>query len=352
MAELFDSYKFLDKPHGSRLRCAIGGSFVLHALFLACVLYVPTVRSMLHIVGIFADAEYVSEDYKRIAIRERDQVIFLSSPDGKFHYPPGYFSKGALVQHNSQSIAEAKPTPTPLPVKQPKTRPTPKPSPSPLPTPEATPAIAQNNQQIASAAPSPTPTPEDQQKAEQDLNKIAEENKTKRFPKINSKPFKDLLAKGKEMKDKGELDLNGTIQVTIEADRNEDGTLSNVVVVPVAASDKNMKELVKEFVQALSASRALVVLEGTRHLRLKLNLDEKTVFISVVTEVESEERAAQMARGYGGMLFVERWRRSGKNEAAIFNNTNISAQGKLVTVKFQMSRKAAGEMIAKQVPSG
>ncbi len=168
---------------------------------------------------------------------------------------------------------------------------------------------------------------------------------------VNKKPFLDLLAKANQMKESGELDLSGTITMTVEAKRNLDGTLYDVVIED-AAGDKKLRALAKEFIAALSASTALSFLEETRHLRLKLNLNQQSLTGEVDTEVDTEQRAAELKKGYSGMIALARFARRGKDDGALLNSTTVSSSGKQVTVRFTMEREAAKKLLVKQLPSG
>lgn len=231
-------------------------------------------------------------------------------------------------------------------------RPKPKPTPQPTPTASPSPTIARTTAgeaQVASdAAATPPPLDPETEKA---LNEQATESKIKRPKMVNKKPFLDLLAKANQMKESGELDLSGSITMTVEADRNPDGTLYNVFIDD-AKGDKKLKALATEFVAALSASTALSFLEDTRHLRLKLNLNQQSLTGEVDTQVDSEQRAAELKKGYSGMIALARFARRGKDDGALLNNTTVSSSGKQVTVRFTMEREAATKLLVKQLPSG
>lgn len=359
MAELFQNFEIHRAPHfRPRLVRLVAGSCVLHAIFVATLLYVPAAQRMFHLAGMFSGADYVEEDYTAGTIRERAQIIQISNPD-KLYYPPGYFSQNAAPE--PEMIAEVRPTPTPIkPKPTPKPKPSPKPSPSATPTPVPTPSVAAEVAEVAKngaveVEPKPALT-EEEQKAKEDqakketLDKMAAQNKTKLPPKINSKPYKDLLAKYNQKWVDGKLDLSGTIQVTLEADRNEDGTLSNMVMTGGSASDPVLKELAKEVVQALSASRALAFLEGAERLRMTLTLDAKKLSVSADTALDTDQRAKDMANVYTAGIIYQRWKTGGKDEAAVWKSTSVAAKGNTVTVKFEMPRDTAGELLAKQLP--
>ncbi|MDT4896134.1 MAG: hypothetical protein QOH25_1211 [Acidobacteriota bacterium] len=335
MAELFADFEINKTPRWRRLVRLTGISFILHALFFAAIIYVPVLREAFHIGSKFSDAEYVDEDYEKINIRE---AVMLNAGE-KFQYPPGYFND----QFNNPApeiIVQPTPFPTPQPTPQPTSTPTPSPIPSP--SPQATASPATGDQTVAG-----TTTEEG---ADKDLDKVAEQNKVKRPKTINKRPFVDLLVKYNELKDKGELDLSGPVEMTIEADRNADGTLSNVLVTR-KSGDPKLIEATKDFVAALSASGALDFLEGTDHLTLTLKLDAVAVSVSASTEATSAAEAQQKATGYNALLFLGAVARSGRDEATIMKNTKVTASGKQITISFNLPRSAIGDMLKKQIPA-
>ncbi|MEJ7709339.1 MAG: hypothetical protein WKF84_05645 [Pyrinomonadaceae bacterium] len=241
----------------------------------------------------------------------------------------------------SKPVRPPKPTPQPTPV----------PAPQPTPAPQEV-AMSPTLPPLAAGGGSPTeplavlPTLE-----EDELKRTAEIAKIERPKTINKKPFVDLLIKAKQKKDSGKLDLNGSIEMELSADLNSDGTLSNAQIIRLKG-DAGLEDLAKEFVQALSASRGLSFLKGAERLRLKLTASESMISATVMTEVESETRAREMANGYSGLLLFERFRKRGRDEGVIWNNVSVSPQGKAVTVNFKLPRATAGEMLSKQLPPG
>jgi hypothetical protein len=134
--------------------------------------------------------------------------------------------------------------------------------------------------------------------------------------------------------------------MTIEAEVGPDGKLLNAVVVS-KSGDPKLEELVKEFVSALSDSKALAFLKDIKKIRLAVSLNEKDVNVQVSSEVESTERASKMAGGFNAMLFVGRIKKRGETEGIIYQNTKVSANGKAVEVKFTMPRKEATDILTK-----
>jgi hypothetical protein len=345
MAELFADFEVNRTPRWRRLLRLTGISFVVHVLFFAAIIYVPVLRAVFNVAERFSGAEYVDEDYEKINIRDAVMV----DARGKFQYPPGYFDD-QIANPDAKIIAQPVPVPTPRPMPVPTPLPTSKPSPSPSPTPSPQPSASPSSGGDADStvASDSKLTPEEQ--AEKNLDKVAEQYKIKRPKTINKRPFVDLLVKYKEMKDKGELDLSKPVEMTIEADRNADGTLRNVVVTR-KSGDPKLIEATKDFVAALSASGALDFLEGTDHLTLNIKLDDTVVAINASTEVESAEDAKQKALGYNAALALGALAKKGRDEATIMNNTNVTHKGKLITVNFNLPRATIGTIVSKQIPA-
>ncbi|HYP53243.1 MAG TPA: hypothetical protein VEQ42_06860 [Pyrinomonadaceae bacterium] len=334
MAELFDKFEINKEQRWPRLARTVAGSLVVHALLVAAVLYVPTLRSALKIAGMLSDADYVEEDYTLADIKNATIIRFSRE---KLYYPPGYFTLNP-----NAPVAE---------VKEVQPKPTPRPTPKPKPSPEATPEVARNADAQGDPAGADADAQADGPKSEEELNKLADESKVKRFPKVNTKPFKDLLAKSKEMMERGELDLSGSITMTVEANRNDDGTLSDINVVHVSTKNPRLSALAIEFIRVLGASRALAALEGTRRLRMTVESTPARVSAVVTTRAESAERAREMETGYNFLLMLARMKKAQADEGAVYQNTKISARGDTLTLTFGMSRPAVTKMLAKHVPA-
>lgn len=342
MTELFQDFEINRSPWWERVWRIIAGSLVIHAVFVASVLFIPGVREAVNIANIFSKAKYVDKDYDKTIIGERAVLI---NPN-VFEYPPGYFLTPAEQQAllAPQIIETAKPVPPP-PLPPPPRMPKVKPTPAPVAT--------------ASPVPSPQPSPledltaglnENMSKEERDrkLSEIADKNKVERPNEdtINKKPLKDWLAKAKEAKEKNEFDVTKPIELIIEADRGPDGKLMNAVVVS-KKGDPKLEPYVKDFVAALSDSGALAFLKDVKHIRLKVNLTDTDVIVEVSTEVDTPDRASQIAKGYGLLLVGGRIAKKGQTEEIIYKNTKVSSDGKQVVVNFSMPRKDATEILTK-----
>lgn len=352
MAELFQTHYRLERDERTRRRPLlrwIGGSVLAHAILLACLIYVPVVRDTFMVASTLSGFRFVSRDYEKTQIYERATLINLAAQ--QLYYPYDLQSAQspaglplAPSPDDPKFIATVNPTPEPTP--KPTPRPTPvrvKPSPSPTPGGQ----VAQGGPDKSAGA-SATPTPAVPKSAEE-AEQIAKEAGVEKFPEINTKPFTDLLAQGKKMKDAGEIDLTGTLEVTVEADRQDDGRLANVEITGIEASSPKMLTLAKEFIAAISDSKLLAALKGTRHLVLKVRLDEQLIAVRVTTQVGSAEQAAQMANGYNGLLFIGALSKRGQDEEQIFKSVKVNSQAGQIVLDFHMPRAAAGELLSKLI---
>ncbi|HVF51665.1 MAG TPA: hypothetical protein VNA19_16390 [Pyrinomonadaceae bacterium] len=170
-----------------------------------------------------------------------------------------------------------------------------------------------------------------------------------RVVRVNRQAFKEILLKGRRMAERGELRLDRPVELNLEADRDDDGTLANVIVGGSSLGDDKLRELLNDFAVALSASRVLGRLEEARHVWMTLRLDAATLSASFATEYPTEQRASERARGYGGLLAIARLLKKERAESVVYQNMKISSSGKRLAIKLEMSREAAGNLLLKQI---
>lgn len=171
----------------------------------------------------------------------------------------------------------------------------------------------------------------------------------KKPAKINMAPFRAFLGRSKRLMDQGKLDLSKRQTLTVEADRAEDGTLSNPLVTGESAADPHFRAVAQDFVRSLSESRALQPLEGVSRVQMKFTLDGERFTAETASETPSEARAEEMARGYRMMLNVARMMRRGTPEAPVLGGMKISASGKQLVMNLDTTREAMGNLLLKQV---
>jgi len=354
VAELFADIEINRESIWPRLSRILAGSIVFHLLVAVAVVYIPGLRDALYIASLYSGAGYVSRDYRKTMIGERATIIDLAHD--RFEYPEGYF---AMMNGEMIPPATSVVPPAPVPdvqivsMAQPEQR-TPRVRtpwvgrPQASPTPSASPTVAASpapSPLVASASPSPSPSPNADEEAQR-MEQAAAANGVAPFPQINTKPFTDLYDEVKQMQDRGEINLSGAIDVTIEADINQDGTFSNAVVTQ-QTGDAKLIELAKKATASLSDSHVLAQLNELKHLTLKLVANDTDVLIIITSDAPSEERAVKMSKGLNTLLALAALKKKGQDVEAFINSTNIAASGKQIVVNFKMPRADFGAKIAK-----
>lgn len=350
MAELFDDFEINSTPRWPRLSRLVALSVVLHGLLILAVVYVPTLRAVARAAGSVAGIEFVEEDYTKTVIGQRATIVKLE-PYEKLYYPADYFSPGEVpVAPEASVVSEAATAQAPPPPpadffgrrRSPRART--------LPTPEPTPDELAD----ADAADATTPgddadaKPEEPPKPDAEIDKVAAENKTPRLPKINTKPFTDLLATGKKMVDEKRLNLDGGVELTVEADRNPDGTLGNIKIGGTA-DNESLNKLAEDFVAALSDSKLFMALPDIEHMTMSLKLDKETLSVNVASDVKSAARAKEMETGYGAMVGLARLKKGDSDDGELWKGVKISSQEEKFIMDFKMTREAAAGLLAKQI---
>lgn len=168
-------------------------------------------------------------------------------------------------------------------------------------------------------------------------------------PKVNEAPFRAFIRSAKKRKDAGKLDLSRRRSITVEADREQDGTLKNAVFTGEAASDPQMRRTAEEFISAINESRALQPLEGVSRVAMTFTLDGERFSAHTSSETPSAARAEEMARGYRMMLNIARMMKRGGPEAVVLNNMKVSSSGKHLVMTLETSREAMGNLLLKQI---
>src|SRR6185503_1601399 len=93
MAALFANFEVNQQPRWPILSELLVGSVAVHALAIACALFVPGIRDAFNLASLISDTKFVDKPYERTVIGDDVQLIDLAS--NKFHYPPGYWAPEA-----------------------------------------------------------------------------------------------------------------------------------------------------------------------------------------------------------------------------------------------------------------
>jgi hypothetical protein len=360
MAALFAQFEVNRQPRWPILSLLLGGSVVVHALLIACALFVPGIRDAFNLANLISGTRFVDKPYDRTIIGDEVQLIDL--PGNKFHYPEGYFAPQsqpeALPPVGPQFIAQAPPA------VQPELAPSPSPSPSPSPLPVFPPLTADaatGSRRGARAKSTPSPTPEASPvltaaEAQKELEKTAADNNLD-LPtenEINKKAMKDFAAYALDLKNQGKLDLNQPFEIVIEAELDQDGKLKDAKFTK-KAGDPNLVDLFGRMVSALNDSGFLIYLKpldkdnpGSKVV-FTIKQGESEVLATVETEASSVDSARVLAKGFNAALTIGAQSRAGKDEEVLLRNTSAEPLGKKIVFNFTMPRQAVVDLIKKQL---
>jgi hypothetical protein len=362
MADLFANFELNRQPRWPILLKLTCASLLAHATAVASVVYVPSVREAFNIAAMMGELSYVDRAYSKTAIGEDVHIVSLE----KFHYPEGYFAAenqttSAANQTSDPfgariiSWGKAEPSSTPLPT------PTPEPSPSPSATPSPTPSV-----EVAEKVGSGEQTAAEKGSGDvdQQLDNIATESNVVRPSEneVNTRPLKDWLARANQMKEKGELDLGSTVEITIAATLTPNCKLAEPKLVQ-RSGDARLIDVAKDMISAIGDSGMLSFLRDPKKvadpselrcdeipLQLSLKLDQAEINARVESQADSPDRAAEMADGYTRLLGIGQLLKRGRDEELLYKSTKITSEGKQIVVSFTMPRQTAGEMLKKQLP--
>jgi len=367
MPELFGHFEVNREARWPLLLQLVSASLIFHAASIACVMYVPGIRDTLNIAALLSHTGYADKPYAKTMVGEDVRTIMLAGT--KFRYPDGYFAieSGSVPTPPPQAVDPFAPkivSAAKADRQERKAMPSPSPGPeieTPSPAPRASPT-ASVAETVVGKEKSETKNAE---QAEQELNKIAAENSVVRpnENEINTRPLKDWLARANDLKTKGELDLTGKVEITIEAHLTSQCRLSDANIVS-KSGDSRLVEVARDMVSAISDSGMLSFLRDPKKvkdpkelrcdevpLQLTIKMDQTEVNARVESQADSPERAAEMAKGYSGLLTVGQLVKSGHDEEVLYKNTRVAAEGKQIVVSFSMPRDTASEMLKRQLPA-
>lgn len=364
MAQLFEKFEVNREPRWKVLGGLAGASFAVHMAVLLMVVYVPALRDTVNIVALVAGTRFVDKEYD--ATRIADDVQWVEVGE-KFRYPEGYFTTGGQVAAelpaaaggmSATELAAFAPKIISLAANEKNVPPetTPLPSPGTSPSPTASPAASASPSAVAQA--SPTASPLTAEQAQDQLDKVAEQNNVT-LPdetQINKKPLKDFAKYANDLKAEGKLDLDKPFEIVIEAKLDENGKLKNPDVK--GSGDKVLVDLFVRMIGAVNDSGFLIYLQPISKdnpgatVKITVKQGEKEVLASVESETSSNERAASLAKALNSLLFFGAGSRQGKDEEVLMKNTNATPDGKRVVVNFSMPRQSVVDMIKKQLEPG
>jgi hypothetical protein len=167
--------------------------------------------------------------------------------------------------------------------------------------------------------------------------------------KVDMAPIRAFLSRSRRLHEQGKLDLSKPQAITVEGDRQTDGTLSNVSITGGSSSDPNFRRVAQDFVTSVNQSHALRFLDDVSHVRMTFTLDGERFHAETYSDAPTEQRAEEMARGYRMLVNFARLAKRGTDEGAILNNMKISSSGKQLVMNLDMPREQMGNILLRQI---
>ena len=167
--------------------------------------------------------------------------------------------------------------------------------------------------------------------------------------KVSMAPIRAFLRRSKRLHAAGKLDLSKPRELTVEGDRQEDGTLTAVQITGASAADAEFRRVALDFVASLTESRVLQPLDAVSHVRMTFSLDAETFSLRTASDTPSEARAEEMARGYRLLINAGRLLRRGTDEGALLGGMKVSSNGKQLLMNLDMPREQMGNILLRQI---
>ena len=78
MSELFAKFEINKQPRWPIISKLVAGSFLLHVILSACVLYIPSVRAAFNLASLIGNTRFVDKPYERTQIADDVQLVELT----------------------------------------------------------------------------------------------------------------------------------------------------------------------------------------------------------------------------------------------------------------------------------
>lgn len=167
--------------------------------------------------------------------------------------------------------------------------------------------------------------------------------------RVNVKPIKAFLARSRKLHEDGKLDLSKPRSIVVVGERREDGTLTNVQITGESAADPSLRAVAQDFVTSVNDSHALAFLSDVSRVSMTFTLDGERFKAQTASDVPSEARAEEMARGYRMLINVGRLAKRGTDEGALLSGMKVSASGKQLLMNLDMPREQMGNILLRQI---
>lgn len=167
--------------------------------------------------------------------------------------------------------------------------------------------------------------------------------------KVNLKPIKAFLSRSKRLHADGKLNLSKPQSIVVVAERQSDGTLTNVQITGESAADPALRAVAQDFIASVNDSHALAFLNDISRVSMTFTLDGERFKALTASDAPTEARAEEMARGYRMLLNVGRLAKRGTDEGAIMSGMKVSSSGKQLLMNLDMPREQMGNILLRQI---
>ena len=167
---------------------------------------------------------------------------------------------------------------------------------------------------------------------------------------INRRSLKDLLRRVFELQQRGEVNLDGNLEILIEGEVDSQGLIQNAEVTQ-KSGDAALRPIAEEFVTALNQSGALDFLNEAKRLRLEIASSEINVAVNTSFEAESASQARSKAAAYNTLLYAGSFAKKGRAEELIYKSVRVSSKDSEVNFKFSMPRETFCALLSKYLSS-
>jgi len=189
------------------------------------------------------------------------------------------------------------------------------------------------------------------QASSQQSSLLEQAERERQVERVEVQTLRDFWAKVKGSLERDEIDLNGTFDLALEAERDEEGTLRNVRVSRAGASDQHWRELAQSFAFALSTSTdalqrfdRLVHPSTSRHISISLKLDEQNLVGKMVYTIERDDYVPRSNPAWNQVWIQSNGHRD-KDQDIVFSHMAFSCGQKQLRMHLEMTREQAGNLL-------
>ncbi|MCA1566733.1 MAG: hypothetical protein LC803_14030 [Acidobacteria bacterium] len=176
-----------------------------------------------------------------------------------------------------------------------------------------------------------------------------------RVERVEVQTLRDFWGKVKSSVERGEIDLNGTFALMLEAERDEDGSLHNVIITRTEASDKHWRELAPAFAFSLSTSTdalqrfdRIVHPTTSRRVNISLKLDDQNLVGKMVYTIERDDYVPRSNPDLN-QVWIQSSGRRDKDQDIVFRHMSFSCGRKQLRMHLEMTREQAGNLLRKHL---